>query len=160
MYVCYRMILNEQTFFFFHWSSCDEVNQSCCSLFSAAVWYSILLSLWDWICITALCVNTTLLEVSNSQSSRRVHWSACAFLCSGCCWALRGNVVRMKAAGSLSITLKSSIWSSVLLHWRCFDTFDTYLLQVCFSVGAGWSFKQIWRWLCPPLKPSNVAFPV
>lgn len=87
---------------------------------------------WDWVRITALSVNTAALHFSNSQSSRRVHPSACVFLCSRCWWDLRGNVVRRKAAGSLSITLTSPMWSYVLLHFSCFDTrIFTSLFQCC-----------------------------
>lgn len=76
------------------------------------------------------------LQVPNSQSSRGVHWSSCVFLCSRCWesrrWDLRGNVVRMKAAGSLSSMLKSPIRNYVLLHWSCFDTWImTSLVQCC-----------------------------
>lgn len=143
---------------------CSAPKLPLTSLSSCLIFHFIVSVEWDWIWNTAFYVNNTVLQVSNSQSSRRVHWSAWVFLCSRCWWDLRGNMVRMKAAGSLSIILKLPIWSYVLLHLSCFDTF--LLLQVIitnyYKFGSVLlqveASSRFGGYHAPPLK--TIAFPI
>lgn len=109
---------------FFHWSSCDEVHQIAAhfsqQLFDISFYCHCRVGLDLHYC--TLCKHYLVTGFKLSKLQKGAQICACVFLCSRCCWDLRGNVVRMKAAGSLSITLKSSIWSHVLLYSRCFDT--------------------------------------